>query len=59
MALNSEIITSDELKRLTVTKLEYIHSSLQNNSLEVNEILEEVELTFEALHPLDSNVRLH
>ena len=59
MALNSEIITSDELKRLTVTKLEYIHSSLQNNSLEVNEILEELELTFEALHPLDSNVRLH
>ena len=58
MALNSEIITSDELKRLTVTKLEYIHSSLQNNSLEVNEILEEVELTFEALHALDSNVRL-
>ena len=54
MALNSEIITSDELKRLTVKKLEYIHSSLQNNSLEV----EEVELTFEALHALDSNVRL-
>ena len=58
MVLNSEIITSDELKRLTVTKREYIHSSLQNNSLEVNEILEEVELTFEALHASDSNVRL-
>ena len=57
MALNSEIITSDELE-ITVTKLEYIHSSLQNNSLEVHEILEEVELTFEALHALDSNVRL-
>jgi hypothetical protein len=37
--------------------LEYIQSSLQT-SLEVIEILEEVELTFEALHTLDSNVRI-
>ena len=49
---------ADELKRLTVMKLEYIQSSLQTNSLEVIEILEEVELTFEALHTLDSNVRI-
>ena len=58
MALNSETVTADELKRLTVIKPEHIHSSLQNNSLEVNEILQELELTFEALHPLDSNVRI-
>ncbi|CAB4045440.1 Hypothetical predicted protein, partial [Paramuricea clavata] len=55
MALNSETVSADELKRLTVIKLEYIHSSLQNNSLQVNEILEELELIFEALHVLDSN----
>ena len=58
MALNSDGLTAVELKRLTVRKLEYICSSLQNNSLDVNEILEEVELAFEALHALDSNVRI-
>jgi hypothetical protein len=57
MAPNSETVSADELKRLTVIKLEYIQSFLQNNSLEVNEILEELERTFEALHVLDSNVR--
>ena len=58
MAVNSDGVTADELKRLTVSKLEYICSSLENNSLDVNEILEEVELAFEALHALDSNVRI-
>lgn len=62
MALNSEqhseTVTAEELKRLTVIKLEHIHFYLQNKTLEVNEILEEVELAFEALHTLDSNVRI-
>ena len=56
MALYSDGVTADELKSLSIRL--NICSSLQNNSLDLTEILEEVELAFEALHALDSNVRI-
>lgn len=49
----------DELRRLTVARIEDVYSRLVNNdSLNVDDVLDDIEQIFEALYSLDSVVRL-
>ena len=49
----------DELRRLTVARIEDVYSRLVNNdSLNVDDVLDDIEQIFEALYSLDSVIRL-
>ena len=48
----------EELMRLTIARIDNVHSSLVSRSVEVDDILEDVERIFEALNILDSVLRL-
>lgn len=49
----------DALRRLTAARIEDVYSCLVNNdSVDVDDVLEDIEQIFEALYSLDSVVRL-
>ena len=48
----------EELRRLTVERIDHVYSTLMNNAVDINDVLEDVEQIFEALYVIDSVVGL-